>query len=87
METTKLSSKGQVVIPSVLRKRHGWSEGQEFEVEDLEDGLLLRPKRIFAVTRLEDVAGCLPYSGPVISLSDMDAAIEKAVREKEDDRG
>ena len=30
METTRLSSKGQVIIPKTLRDAHHWLAGQEF---------------------------------------------------------
>jgi len=33
MDTTKLSSKGQVVLPKSVRDQHGWGEGTEFVVE------------------------------------------------------
>ena len=33
------------------------------------------------VTRLEDVAGCLHYSGPAKTLADMEAAIRTGVAE------
>ena len=34
------------------------------------------------VTRVEDVAGCLHYTGPAKTLADMDAAIQKGVEEQ-----
>lgn len=34
------------------------------------------------VTRLDEVAGCLHYTGPAKTLSDMDAAIRKGVEEQ-----
>ena len=35
METTKLSSKGQVVLPKSVRDAHKWQPGAEFAVEEL----------------------------------------------------
>jgi AbrB family looped-hinge helix DNA binding protein len=35
---TKISSKGQVVLPAELRRQDGIEEGQEFEVERLDCG-------------------------------------------------
>ena len=43
METTKLSSKGQVIIPKGSRQAHDWKPGLRFVVEDTDAGLLLRP--------------------------------------------
>ncbi len=34
METTRLSNKGQIVIPKNVRNAHGWEPGLEFIVED-----------------------------------------------------
>jgi AbrB family looped-hinge helix DNA binding protein len=36
---TKVSSKGQIVLPAELRRMDGVEEGQEFEVERLDRGL------------------------------------------------
>ena len=83
MEITKVSSKGQVVIPKQVRDAHGWREGTELIVENTSQGVLLRPKRIFKPTTVEEVAGCLAkhYKGPARSIEEMDAAIEaEAVR-------
>ena len=83
METTRLSSKGQVIIPKHVRDSHGWKEGTEFVVESTQDGVFLRPKRVFKRTTIDEVAGCLAgsYKGPRRTLKEMDAAIEaEAVR-------
>ncbi len=34
MEKTRLSNKGQVVIPKAVRVLHGWKAGLEFAIED-----------------------------------------------------
>ena len=57
METTKLSSKGQVIIPKALRSAHRWEPGLELMVIDTGDGLLLKPKAPFAPSDLSDVVG------------------------------
>ncbi|NJD06094.1 MAG: AbrB/MazE/SpoVT family DNA-binding domain-containing protein [Methylococcaceae bacterium] len=75
METTRLSSKGQVILPKSLRDAHHWLPGTEFEVEDRPDGVLLRPKKAFSSTQLSELIGCSGYSGPAKSLEDMEAAI------------
>ena len=57
METTKLSSKGQVIIPKALRSHHRWEPGLELMVIDTGDGLLLKPKAPFAPSSLSEVFG------------------------------
>lgn len=78
METTRLSSKGQVVLPKTIRDARKLEAGVEFIVEDRPEGILLRPlQRPFADTRSEDVLGCVAYRGPARSLEEMDAAIAR----------
>jgi AbrB family looped-hinge helix DNA binding protein len=82
METTRLSSKGQVILPKSLRDAHHWAPGTEFEVEDRPEGILLRPKKRFPATQLDDVIGCANYTGPAKSLEEMEEAIAKGVSER-----
>ena len=86
MATTHLSSKGQVIIPKAVRDSHHWQPGQALEVIDTPDGVLLRGRPPFAPSTLDEVAGSLPYSGPAVSLDEMEQAIAEGVREH-DDRG
>jgi AbrB family looped-hinge helix DNA binding protein len=80
METTRLSSKGQVILPRSVRAAHGWEPGVEFAVVDTADGVLLRPLKPFAVTRLDDVIGCAGYTGPAKTIGDMEDAIAAGAR-------
>jgi AbrB family looped-hinge helix DNA binding protein len=82
MQTTRLSSKGQVVIPKEVRDAHGWGEGTEFTVEDSEDGIVLRPKPLFKPSTNEDVFGCLKYEGPPKTIEEMNAAINKELKRR-----
>ena len=75
METTRLSSKGQIVLPSSIRTARNWKPGTEFSITDTPEGVLLKPLMPFASTRVEDVCGMLKYKGPRRSLDEMDAAI------------
>jgi AbrB family looped-hinge helix DNA binding protein len=81
MDTTKLSSKGQVIIPKHIRDLHNWNVGLELEVVDLEEGILLKPKALFPHTTLDDVAGCLTYQSKAKSDEEVDAAMKKAAME------
>lgn len=86
MDTTKLSSKGQVIIPKHFRDRHHWDVGQELVVLDTSDGILLRPMTPFAETSLADVASCLDHQGTAKSLEEMEQAIERGVAQSHDRR-
>ena len=82
MSATKLSSKGQVIIPKPLRTAHNWEEGQELIVIDCGDGILLKPKRVFEQTTIQDVAGCLKFSGKAKTIEEMNEAIAQGLKEK-----
>ena len=81
METTKLSSKGQVIIPKPFRNAHHWEAGQELVVIDTGDGILLKPKTAFPETSIENVASSLQYSGKSKSIEEMENAIQQGVKE------
>lgn len=81
MLTTKLSSKGQVIIPKAMRSRHHWESGQELAAVDVGDGILLRAASPFPETTIKEVASCLPYRGRAKTLKDMEKAISKGARE------
>jgi AbrB family looped-hinge helix DNA binding protein len=79
METTKLSSKGQLVLPKSVRDEHGWGPGTEFVIESMPDGVRLRARAPFVRTQLDQVFGSVRHAGPAKSLDDMDAGIRSAV--------
>ena len=81
MEKTRLSNKGQVVIPKAVRALHGWKAGLEFAIENVGDGIKLKPIKPYKDTKIDEVIGCVGYEGPVKSLQDMEAAIAKGARE------
>jgi AbrB family looped-hinge helix DNA binding protein len=82
MEVTRLSSKGQVIIPKALRSSHNWEVGQEFVAIDVGDGILLKPKKPFLETTLAQVAGCLKYRGKAKSLDELEDAVRLGVMEQ-----
>ena len=79
MEKTRLSTKGQVILPKAIRDARGWRPGTEFVLEEVPEGLLLRRQRPFPVTRLDDVAGCLKYTGRPKSVAEMNKGIAAEV--------
>lgn len=82
MSTTRLSTKGQLIVPKDVRERHRWQAGTEFEILEREDGLLLRPVRRLRETTTEEVFGSLKYEGPTISIDEMNRAIEREARKQ-----
>ena len=82
MEVTRLSNTGQVIIPKALRDAHRWEAGLELIAIDMGDGILLKPKKPFAGTKLEDVAGCLKYKGKPKSIDELEDAIRQGVEEQ-----
>lgn len=86
MLTTRLSSKGQVIIPSALRNAHRWAAGTDFLVIDTSDGVLLKPKPPFTTTQLDDVAGMLKHKVPTRSDAQIKSALDAAIKQAWRDR-
>lgn len=84
MPTTRLSTKGQLILPKDIRTARAWGPGTEFTIEETEDGILLRPSGRFRPTHLNEVAGCLRYQGKAKTLSQMDAAVSREVARRHD---
>jgi AbrB family looped-hinge helix DNA binding protein len=84
MYTTRLSSKGQVILPKAVRDARHWRPGTQFAVEPAGEGVLLKPLKELPHSRLEDVVGCLKVSGPARRIDEMDAAITQELRERRD---
>jgi AbrB family looped-hinge helix DNA binding protein len=80
MESTKLSSKGQVIIPKHLRSIYHWQAGQELTLTDTGDGILFKVETPFSVVSLDDVAGCLEYKGQAKTLVEMEEAINLGLK-------
>lgn len=80
--TTKLSTKGQVVLPKSLRASRRWKPGTEFIIEDQNEGLLLKPKTGAGSRTWESIIGCVAYAGPRKSIKEMDEAVAKEARSR-----
>jgi len=83
MNTARLSSKGQLIIPKPIRQAHGWDTGQELEVIDTEEGILLKSRSPFKQTSMADVVGSLPYSGEAKTIVQMHEAIAAGIKERQ----
>jgi AbrB family looped-hinge helix DNA binding protein len=84
METTRLSTKGQVILPKGIRDSRAWGPGTEFTVEETRNGILLRPAARFPDTHLEEVAGCLRTRRPPKTPAEMRSAIGREVMRRHD---
>ena len=77
MARTRVSSKGQIVIPKEIRERHRLREGSELDIVDRQDEIVLRKVSPFPATRIEDVAGCLYRKGQrPLTIKEMDEAVK-----------
>ena len=88
METTRLSTKGQVVLPKAIRASRSWGPGTEFTVVETAEGILLRPARRFPKTTLDEVAGSLrpklKLKRKAITIAQMNEAIGREVKRRHD---
>jgi AbrB family looped-hinge helix DNA binding protein len=84
METTRLSTKGQIVLPKTIRASRAWGPGTEFTVEEAGDGILLRPAGCFSEADLDQVAGCLRSKRKAKTPAQMGTAIVREVMRRHD---
>ena len=82
METSRISTKGQIVVPKALREARAWGPGTKLQFEAVPEGLLIRPAQLFAPTTAKQVAGCLSYKGKPKSIEDMDRGILQEARRR-----
>lgn len=76
MLTTKLSSRGQLVIPKQVRDAHQWSENTAFSVREQGDGIFLAPLPAKAKSRpLSALIGSLPPLKRRLSTRDLCAPV------------
>ncbi len=73
--TTRVSTKGQVILPRAIRQRREWGAGTRLLVEETVEGVLLKPALAFAKTRPRDVFASLPRRGRPKTLEEMEAGV------------
>lgn len=56
--------------------------GTKLIVENVADGVLLKPAPMFAASTIEDVCGSPKRAGAALSLEDMDAAIAREAKRR-----
>lgn len=76
METVRLSSKGQFVLPKSIRDLHHWGPGTELVVLERDSEVVITAAKPFAVTQLEPPDTPSFYAGKPLTIEDMDRAIE-----------
>jgi AbrB family looped-hinge helix DNA binding protein len=82
MASTKLSTKGQVVLPREIRDGLNWKAGTELQVDRDGDVVTLRARSALPAKTLNarDVVGILQWNGPTVSIREMDQAIDDMFR-------
>src|SRR4029077_17965124 len=79
-QPTRISTKGQLLIPKQIRERHGWAPGTEILIEDRGSSVILRRAEDLPPTTLADLVGCAEYGGAARTLEDMEAGIARGAR-------
>lgn len=84
---TRLSAKGQVVIPKDVRTQLGLAEGQELDVITVNGGVLLRPVQQKSGRSFDELLSELrsripPHEGPPVSVEEMDEAVRRMWAER-----
>ncbi len=80
--TTVISTKGQVILPKAIRDQRHWAAGTRLTVENTPDGVLLRATPAFPETSIDAVFGSLRYSGPALTIEEMDAVIAREAQRR-----
>ena len=79
MQTTHVSSKGQVIIPKPIRDAQQLNVGQELEVEIVTQGILLKIKNKRPKSTLNDLVGCTGYQGKAKTIDEMTDSIQQGI--------
>ena len=79
---TRLSTKGQVILPKAIRDRRRWRPGIELEVEDRPEGVLLKARERKKGGSILDLAGVFKYDGPPKTIEEMDRGIVEEVKRR-----
>jgi AbrB family looped-hinge helix DNA binding protein len=86
---TRLSAKGQLVLPKAVRDRLQWPPGTELEVVEHGGSVTLRavPRSLgerSAADIIANIRARFPYTGPRISDADIETAVRDAAASADD---
>lgn len=79
---TRVSTRGQIVLPKAICDKRRWKAGTRLVVEDRPDGVLLKAaegKKKFSV---HDLRGIARYKGPAHTIEEMNAGIVAEARRR-----
>ena len=80
-ESTKISAKGQVVLPAAIRRALGLEVGQTLRVTPTSNGVLLTPvtEKSGKTTDelLEELRSIYAHRGPPATIEDMERAVDR----------
>ena len=82
MAQTKISSRGQIVLPKAIRDKRRWKAGMRLSVEERPEGVLLKPVEKKKKLTVADLRGIVKYDGPPRSVEEMNAAIDEEFRRR-----
>ena len=87
--TTKLSAKGQVVIPADVRRALGLSAGQTLRVTRTEGGVLLTPVLQKSGRTTAEIVAELrkiyQHKGPAATIEEMNQSVDRMFAERRGD--
>lgn len=81
-QKTKISTKGQVILPKAIRDRLKWTPGTELIVEATDAGVFLKEEPSIPKTNPDEVFGMLKYKGKPKTLKEMDDAVLAEARRR-----
>jgi len=85
METVKLSSKGQIVIPKAMRDDMHLPPGTEFVISMTATGLTLTPTTLFPKATVREVRGFLARRGRTLpDDTEIKARIKERLKAQDD---
>ena len=84
METTKVSTKGQVVLPKAVRAAQRWEPGQELEVINAGGYVILKKAAAKRARGIESLVGVLSKyrKDKPVTDEEMQAAVRRAAVER-----